>query len=274
MRNKILISLLSIFALCGCDNPEEYSHPENPKKPGQLEVTPTTTTPAGTTSTTTTTTTTTTAPAGTETAAPAAPATPVAERDSSKTKTGDAAVTQEFEALNVDASLEVDVTIGSPTKVSVESSENSFDQIKLEVKDNTLNVTTRNNFNATVAKVHVTMPKLTSINAKNSALIKVNGINGGAIAVNAFGACTVELNGTADSIAVNAGEACCVKGKGLQAKTGTINTADKCAVEVYTREEVAANSRGASVVNIYGQPRKVAKNKKDTSYITISADKI
>jgi hypothetical protein len=262
MRNHLIISLIAVFALCGCDNPEDFSHPENPKKPGQLTVTPTSTAPATTTETT---------PAPT-------PAVPLPEdnsspRDASDVKTGDATLEGEFESVNAGGALETDITIGSPTKVSIEASEKSFNDIKLEVKDNVLNITTKPGFNATVAKVHVIAPKITNITASGTALVKLVGAEGPTLNVTSSGNSTIDAYGAVDNINVTANGACCLRMKGLVAKTGNVTSTEKCAVEVKITEEVNATSSGGSVINIAGLPRKVNKHKTDQSFINLNNER-
>ncbi|MBX3074949.1 DUF2807 domain-containing protein [Candidatus Obscuribacterales bacterium] len=260
MRNHLIISLLAVFALCGCDNPEDFSHPENPKKPGEITVKPTSPTPANDAS-----------------QAPA-PVTPLPEdspgpRDTSGVKTGDAEISGEFDSVNSSASLETDITIGSPAKVTIEASEKSFNDIKLEVKDTTLNITTTPGFNATVAKVHITAPKITNITTSGAALVKLIGANGPTLNISANDNSSVDGYGAVDSINVTANGACCVRMKGLVAKIGNVTSNGKCAVEVKTTEEINATSSEGSVINVAGLPRKVNKHKTDRSFINLNNER-
>jgi hypothetical protein len=260
MRNHIIVSLLAVFVLCGCDNPEDFTHPENPKKPGEITVKPTSPTP---------------------TSAPAqapAPVTPLPEdspgpRDTSGVKTGDAEITGEFDSINSSASLETDITIGSPAKVTIEASEKSFSDIKLEVKGTTLNITTSPGFNATVAKVHITAPKITNITTSGAALVKLIGANGPTLNVSVNDNSSVDGYGAVDSINVTASGACCVRMKGLVAKVGNVSSNGTCAVEVKTTEEINATASDGSVINVSGLPRKVNKNKTGSSFITLSNER-
>lgn len=260
MRNHLIISLLAVFALCGCDNPEDFAHPENPKKQREVTIKQNTPTPTVDAS---------------QAPTPAAPLPDngAGPRDTSSTKTGDASTTGDFDSINTSAALETDITIGSPTKVTIEASEKSFKEINLEVTGTTLNITTNPGFNAIVAKVHVTAPKITNITASKTAMVKLTGATGPVLNVNANDSTSVDGYGAVDTINVTANGACCVRMKGLVAKSGNVTTSGKCAVEVKTTDEVNATATDGSVINIAGLPRKVNKNKGQHSYINLNNER-
>lgn len=253
MRNQILLSLVAVFALCGCDNPEDFTHPENPKKPGQLAVTPGTT-----------------ADSATGTVTPEQPEPPV---DMTDVKIGEASLTGDFTSVNSSGSLETDITIGSPTKVTIECSKRSFDDIILEVKEGTLNISTKPNFSATYAKVKITAPTINNIATSGMALVKLVGASGPSLNVTTADSSTVDAYGAVDNINVTANGASCVRMKGLTAKTGNVTSNDKCAVEVKATDEMNASSNGTSVINVAGYPRKFRKSKADQSYINLQNER-
>lgn len=268
---KILIPFVALFALCGCDNPEDFTHPENPKKEVNLTVTPTATTPTATTTTTTTQTT-----GGTPTATTTTPDTtttpPVnsSATDTSPAKTADAPVTGTFDKVNVSAALKVDINVGQPSKVTVDCSKNSFDQIQFEEKDGALNINTSKGFSASTAKIAITMPALVALSAGKSALVKVTNVSGANLAVNVQDASSVEIDGNVENVDVTIANSCLVKMKELTAKSGNLTSSGRSVLEVRCTEKVVATSSGESVITIYGLPRKVTKNKTDKSIINLA----
>lgn len=265
---KILIPFVALVALCGCDNAEDFTHPENPKKEVNVTVTPgdtttTTTTQTGGAPTTTTSTTpsATTAPADTTTSA----------MDTSPAKSGDAAgVTGAFDKVNVDAALQVDITVGQPTKVSVDCSKNSFDRIKFENKDGTLNIITEKGFSASTAKISMNMPSLSSLSTNQSSLVKVTNVSGTNFTVNVQGTSSVEIDGVVDNIDVTIANNCLLKMKDLTAKSGTLTASGRAVLEARCTEKVVATASGESVITVFGLPRKVTKNKSDKSIINLA----
>ncbi|MDZ4836145.1 MAG: DUF2807 domain-containing protein [Candidatus Melainabacteria bacterium] len=255
---KIFIPLIAVFALCGCDNPEDFQHPENPKK----EVITTTAVP-NTTATTTTTT--------TDGTTPPAPAVP---QDTSPAKSGEAqGVSGEFDKVNVSAALEAEITVGGASKVSVEASKNSFEKIKFEVKDTTLNIITDKDFRASTAKVSITVPTLVAVSCGQSALVKVYGVTGPNFACSAIDTSSIECTGAAENVDVSAAGGCLVQMKGLLAKTGTVTASGKSVIEVKCTDKIVANSSGESVITIAGLPRKMTKNRTEKSIINLAQER-
>lgn len=266
---KILIPLVALVALCGCDNPEDFTHPENPTR--EVNITPSTTPTDGanTPVTSTPTTTATATPTATETAAPAFPVNP--DSDNSPSKSAEAnGVTETFDKVNINATLQTDITVGQPSKVTVDCNQNSFDQIKFEIKEGTLNITTDKNFKAARAKVIVSMPTLVAVSSQGNAIVNVTGVTGANFAVSLSGMSSLDVKGEADNVVVSIGDSCLARMKGLTSKQATITSSGKGVVELKCLDRLIATSSGDSVVTVFGMPRKVTKNKTQRSIINLA----
>lgn len=261
MRKILLTTLLAALSLSGCDNPEEFQHPENRKA---INVTVPAPAPNPTDASTATPTN------GTDIANRQAPINDPS-RDASPSKTADATIAGAFDGLSVAAPLEVDVTVGGDTKVTVDCNEKSFDSIKFEVKDTILNITSKPGFNAAKAKIQIVTPTLTSLETANTSLVKVVGISGPSLNVVTGGLSSVELSGAADNLNLTTTGSSLAKLKGVESKTAAVTSSDSSVAELKCTEAVSANASGQSVINISGLPRKVNKKKESNkSFINIT----
>jgi hypothetical protein len=258
---KVLVPIIALLALSGCDNPDEFQHPENPKK--EISVTPSATTPTSTDTTTTA------AAPPTDATTPAPVVKPLA-KDTSEAKNGDASVSGTFDKVRVAAALETEIAVGGEPKVTVDCSKNSFDQIKFEIKDRTLNIETKDDFSAETAKISIAMPTLVALSTAKTSLVKVSGITGTDFACSASGQSSVDAAGNVDNVVISSDQSCLVKMKNVNSKNATVSANGRTAVEVRCSDSVTATAGGESVITVYGMPRNVTKNKTGKSIINLA----
>jgi hypothetical protein len=258
---KVLVPIIALLALSGCDNPDEFQHPENPKK--EISVTPSVTTPTSTETTTTVTT-------PTDATTPAAPVGKPLAKDTSEAKSGDASVSGTFDKVRVAAALETEIVVGGEPKVTVDCSKNSFDKIKFEIKDGTLNIETKDDFSAETAKISIAMPSLVALSTEKTSLVKITGITGTDFACSASGQSSVDGAGNVDNVVISSDQNCLVKMKNVNSKNATVTANGRTAVEVRCSDSVTATAGGEAVITVYGMPRKVTKNKTEKSIINLA----
>ncbi len=262
---KVLVPLIALVALSGCDNPDEFQHPENPKK--EISVTPSVTTSTGTTTTAPATPTDATIPTDATTAAPLVK--PLA-KDTSEAKSGDASVSGTFDKVRVAAALETEIAVGGAAKVTVDCSKNSFDKIKFEIKEGTLNIETKDDFSAETAKISIAMPSLVALSTAKTSLVRVSGITGTDFACSASGQSSVDASGNVDNVVISSDQNCLVKMKNVNSKNATVTANGRTAVEVRCSDSVTATAGGEAVITVYGLPRNVTKNRTDKSIINLA----
>lgn len=110
-----------------------------------------------------------------------------------------------FSSISVGGGFDVYITQGSKTSLSVEADENLHDVIKTEIKGNALHISSTQNINrAKAQKIHVTVNKLTAINASGgSDVIVKNELSADNFSINASGGSDIELTLKAKSLNLN-----------------------------------------------------------------------
>jgi galactitol-specific phosphotransferase system IIB component len=100
-----------------------------------------------------------------------------------------------FDQINAGGAFEVTITIGESQKVDVEAKQQAIDEIKTDVKDNKLIITSNRINGNTPLKVFITVPALSLIEAHGAANIKgENTIKADMFAIVASGAASVKLD--------------------------------------------------------------------------------
>lgn len=100
-----------------------------------------------------------------------------------------------FDQIDVGGAFSVTLAIGEPQKVEVEAKQKAIDQIKTEVRDNKLLITSDGIHNNTPLKVHITLPSISRLEAHGAANVTgENTIKSDMLAIEASGAASVDLD--------------------------------------------------------------------------------
>ena len=184
-----------------------------------------------------------------------------------------------FSSIGLGISANVYLTQGSQQKVEVRGQKNIIDILKIESKDNTLNIGTKKNHSYSTSEkleVHVTMKDLTKLNLGGSGSIigetqftnlddvKFNIGGSGSIKLdlqadeidcNIGGSGSMKLSGQADEIEVNIGGSGSVKAIDLQVKNADVNTAGSGSAMINVSDHISARIAGSGGIKYKGDPK-------------------
>lgn len=184
-----------------------------------------------------------------------------------------------FNSIDVCCGIQVLLTEGSSSSVTVEANSNIISDVKTEVKGRTLNISfnnQRNKNNKGKIVVHVTAKDIEKLDSGSGSKIEgTNTINAGNIKLNVNSAGQINLDLKANDVVCNGnsagtitlrGEAVSVKAsnnsassfnlKGFQTTNADISTNSGASVDITVKSEIKAHANSGAHVRYYGNPSK------------------
>lgn len=194
--------------------------------------------------------------------------------------TKDRSVNESFDAIEASAGIDLYLTQGTETSISVEADENLHDIIITEVRNNTLKVYLDENVRSSKAqKVMVTFQDISSIkstsgsdvystntiNAKELTLKSTSGsdmnlsINAEKVDCKSTSGSDMKLSGTTNTLIAEATSGSDIKAGDLKALTSRVKATSGADITVNTSKELIAKASSGGDVRYYGDPEKVEK---------------
>ena len=182
----------------------------------------------------------------------------------------------EFTGIKVSTGIDVYLTQGSNTSLSVEAAENLHEYIKTEVRDGILHVFKKVRFiNSKVHKAYVTMSQIESLrtssagdifgentikagelklNASSSGDIKVD-VNVDKIFVDCSSSGDIVLSGKADYLKASASSSGDLKAGELKVKEAKVRSSSSADITVNVSETLIASASSSGDIRYYGDPK-------------------
>ncbi len=181
-----------------------------------------------------------------------------------------------FTALDVQDGIDVYLTIGNSTKVTVKTHENIQQYIRTEVRGGTLEVEVEGHiWQAKEMKVYVTTPDLEKLSTSGGSDVYSEGtieldlleiytsggsdvkleINANELRCKSSGGSDIYLRGTVDVLLAKASGGSDIKAKELTAKKCEVKTSGGSDAWVHVTEEIEMEASGASDIHYSGNPR-------------------
>ena len=183
----------------------------------------------------------------------------------------DRAIRSDFETINVQQGINLYITQGKPTNISVEADENIIDLLITEVKNNELNIYFEKNVNRAKARnAYLTAQSISKIKASSGASVKSeNTIQAETLELDSSSGSTMKIRANANEILSesSSGSSITIIGKSNSfsansSSGGTIN-----AKELKTVNAIAKVSSGANIdVNVTGKLTANASSGGDIDY--------
>lgn len=194
----------------------------------------------------------------------------------------------DFTGIKAGGIFTITVTPGATNSVKVDADEKVLSQIKTEVKDNVLNITTEGKVNSEKPlSVQVTIKDLKSLDISGAAkLTGTSEFTGDAIMVGTSGAGQVELalkynqvkidesgagalklSGAAEKLDADISGAANLKAYELEVKSVNVRASGAANVKINAKESISADASGAASVKYKGQPTARSINKSGSGSI-------
>ena len=163
----------------------------------------------------------------------------------------DRSISSDFEIINVQQGINLYLTQGKPTDISVEADENIMDLLITEVKSNELNIYFKKNVNQAKARnVYLTTENISKINTSSGATVKSeNTIQATSLDLESSSGSSIKIHANANEIKSesSSGSSITIFGKG---KTLSANASSGSSINASNLKTVDAITKVSSGANI------------------------
>lgn len=183
----------------------------------------------------------------------------------------DRTMRSDFEIINIQQGINLYITQGKPTNISVEADENVIDLLITEVKNNELNIYFEKNVNQAKARnVYLTTENISKIKASSGASVKSeNTIQSETLELDSSSGSTMKIRANANEIssASSSGSSITIIGKSNSFSANSSSGSTINAKELKTVNAITKASSGANIdVNVTGKLTANASSGGDIDY--------
>ncbi len=160
-----------------------------------------------------------------------------------------------FTALSASNGVEVHVTVGPAPSVTVTAAESVLPHVTTRVDGDRLEVGLDGSRHRVT--VEVTAPSLAEVGASSSAKVVAEGVAAQTFAVNVSSQATIEVSGTAETLALDASSQSTAKLGELRATTAHVNLSSQSSAEVQASSSVTGDVSSQAKLTVLGSPSQV-----------------
>lgn len=168
-----------------------------------------------------------------------------------------------FTGIELKGSADVNVIIGEPQSVIIETDDNVLPLIRTAVNNSTLVINWQPNTNLSnyhTVLVTITVPSLESARLSGSGNITVAGLGAADMRLDLPGSGNITAKGSADRLQINLGGSGNILCKDLQAQDVKVGLNGSGNIQVYAANSLDATISGSGAIYYSGSPAKVEKN--------------
>lgn len=190
------------------------------------------------------------------------------------------AISADFDAINVQQGINLYVTQGKPTNISVEADENILDLLTTEVKNNELNIYFEKNvYRAKARNVYLTTETISKISASSGASVKSeNTIQTTSLDLDASSGSTMKIHtnaseiksesssgsnitifGKSKNITANARSGSSIKATELTTENASAQVSSGANIDVNVTQKISAEASSGGSIDYVGNPKVVDK---------------
>ncbi len=163
-----------------------------------------------------------------------------------------------WDGLRLDGSMDIEVKVGGDHAASVTLDDNLFDNLVLEVRDGTLVVDWRKEFDADDhARLALTAPSFASLEVNGAGDLTATGFVGGSFGLKIRGAGDVDLAGRVDDLDIRVEGAGDIDAAALAARNVEVVIAGAGDVDVSASDSFDGSVQGVGDITYRGDPAKV-----------------
>lgn len=189
-------------------------------------------------------------------------------------------INQDFDGIRVSRGIEVHITQGNTTDLTVEADENLHDIITTEVENNVLRISTNENIKSSASKkVMLTVKDLSSIKTSSGAYVSSNStftakdlklesssgshinlsVNTEKLSCESSSGAGIKLSGNADRLYADASSGSYIRASKLKVETSKVNASSGSNISVNTSKELTAKASSGGNIKYSGDPETVDK---------------
>ncbi len=162
-----------------------------------------------------------------------------------------------FTGLELNGSLDAEITIGDRQKVTVTLDDNLFSNLEMDVEGSTLVIQWDKSCDPdNKSKVVITVARLEAIELNGAGDIDVTGFRGDSFEFRLRGAGDLDIEGEVDDLEITLMGAGDVSAKGLKAKHVDVTVTGVGNAEVTATESIEARVSGVGDIDYWGNPEK------------------
>jgi hypothetical protein len=165
-----------------------------------------------------------------------------------------------FHQVELKGAADVEIQIGATQKVEVSADADIIKQITTANVNGKLVIGTPDNMKDKKVHVSIVAPAVDALTLSGAGHMKAEGLSSAALALAITGAGDLQVNGHADTVAVEMSGAGEIRGKDLAAKSVTIDVNGTGNASVTATESLTASLSGVGNVDVYGHPKSVTKS--------------
>ena len=190
-------------------------------------------------------------------------------------------ISSNFSGIKVSQGIQVHITQGNNTELTVEADENIIDLLITEIDGDILKIYFEKNVSRATRNVFLTVDKLNSIKTTSGAHVKNDGtfsaktltlssssgshilldLNVSEVSASASSGSDIELSGTSYEIRSDASSGSHIDADELNSKIATVGVSSGANINVYASEKLNAQASSGGGIDFYGNPEIVNKSK-------------
>lgn len=157
-----------------------------------------------------------------------------------------------FDEIEITAPFEADIEVGSDTEVTVELDEELLDRVRVEVEGNRLTVGFSDGLVSASGplELRISTPELTALVAQGAAEVKLEGLDAESFRLQIDGASDVTLDGTVETLMVEADGAAKADLGDLATTNAEIDVDGASNIEFGSLDRIDGAIRGAGTVDV------------------------
>jgi hypothetical protein len=164
-------------------------------------------------------------------------------------------VVEAFDEIETGDGWRIDVRIGSPQSVVLESDDNVLDATTVEVSQGRLSVRLKmETLRPTELQATITVESLVEIEADGGARLDVEGLDATGLDLDLSGGARVTASGRVEELRLATSGGAGVDGSGLQVRLAEVDMSGGSNVDLNVSEAVGGSVSGASVLGVAGHP--------------------
>ncbi len=190
-------------------------------------------------------------------------------------------ISSNFSKIKVSQGIQVNISQGNDTELTVEADENIIDLLITEIDGDVLKIFFEKNVNRATRNVYLTVDKLNSIRTSSGALVKSDRVfktktlsldsssgshilldlNVSEVTASSSSGANIELSGSSNEFKGDASSGSDIDAHKLNSKIATADVSSGANINVQASDELNAQASSGGSINFYGNPEIINKSK-------------
>ncbi|MDP3736966.1 MAG: head GIN domain-containing protein [Hyphomonadaceae bacterium] len=167
-----------------------------------------------------------------------------------------------FDKLSVSAGIEVDVVQG-PFSVKVDTPNNNFDNLVIEVRGSTLRLGRKNTSWFTRGpEYHVTVsaPSYSAFDVSSGAHVEADNLTMKDVSVDVSSGAHIELEGSCAALKLDVSSGAHFNGEDLKCQSASVDASSGAHADAFATQKASGNASSGAHISFHGKPASVSKD--------------